>query len=160
MEKGLAFLILRGKDTFWGNDLVITENEIASLIRTKGAIFSACQLLIKNIGIDVNTISNVYIAGGFGRHLDVENAVRIGLLPDLERHKFHYVGNSSLLGALLVLMSEGNRKTMENIADKMTYLELNTEPSYMNEYTGALFLPHTELELFPSVKNLFNNKIQ
>lgn len=156
-KDGLAFLILMGKDTFWGNDLVITENEIASLIRTKGAVFSACRLLIKNIGIDFDTISNVYIAGGFGRHLDVENAIRIGLLPDLDRHKFHYVGNSSLLGALLVLMSDRNREKMLNLAEKMTYLELNTEPRYMNEYTGALFLPHTELELFPTVKDMFIN---
>ncbi|MCJ7579248.1 MAG: ASKHA domain-containing protein, partial [Candidatus Aminicenantes bacterium] len=153
-EKGPAFLILHGKDTFWGHDLVITEKEIASLIRTKGAIFSACQLLIKNIGIDFNNINNVYIAGGFGRHLNIENAIRIGLLPDLDRNKFHYVGNSSLLGSLLVLLSDKNRETIENLVDKITYLELNTEPRYMNEYTGALFLPHTEIELFPSVKIL------
>jgi len=159
-EEGLAFLILHGKDTFWGHDLVITENEIASLIRTKGAIFSACQLLIKNIGVDFNNIASVYIAGGFGRHLNVENAIRIGLLPDLDRNKFHYVGNSSLLGALLVLLSDKNREKIESLIDKMTYLELNTEPRYMNEYTGALFLPHTELELFPTVKNMFENKIQ
>ena len=158
-EEGLAFLILHGKDTFWGHDLVITENEIASLIRTKGAVFSACQLLIKNIGIDFNSIASVYIAGGFGRHLNVENAIRIGLLPDLDRNKFHYVGNSSLLGALLVLLSDKNREKIESLIDKMTYLELNTEPRYMNEYTGALFLPHTELELFPSVRNYLKTKI-
>lgn len=158
-EEGSAFVILQGKNTFWGNDLVITENEIASLIRTKGAIFSACRLLIKNIGIDFSQITNIYIAGGFGRHLDVENAIHIGLLPDLDRHKFHYVGNSSLLGALLVLMSDRNRETVENFIDKITYLELNTEPRYMNEYTGALFIPHTELELFPTVKDMFANKI-
>ena len=159
-EQGPAFLILSGKDTFWGHDLVITENEIASLIRTKGAIFSACQLLIKNIGIDFNTITGVFIAGGFGRHLNVENAIRIGLLPDLDRNKFHYVGNSSLLGALFVLLSDKNREKVESLINTMTYLELNTEPRYMNEYTGALFLPHTELELFPTVKNMFLNKIQ
>ncbi|MFC2166635.1 ASKHA domain-containing protein [Acidobacteriota bacterium] len=157
-EKGLAFLILNKKDTFWGHDLVITENEVASLIRTKGAIFSACRLLIKNIGIDFNNITSVYIAGGFGRHLNVENAIRIGLLPDLDRNKFHYVGNSSLLGSLLVLLSDKNREKVETLVDRMTYLELNTEPRYMNEYTGALFLPHTEVELFPTVNKLSINK--
>ncbi|MFC2168362.1 ASKHA domain-containing protein [Acidobacteriota bacterium] len=158
-EKGLAFLIMHGKDTFWGLDLIITENEIASLIRTKGAVFSACQLLIKNIGVDFNSIANIYIAGGFGRHLNIENAIRIGLLPDLDRNKFHYVGNSSLLGSLLVLLSDKNRKIIENLVDKITYLELNTESRYMNEYTGALFLPHTKLELFPTVKKLPVSKI-
>ncbi len=157
-EEGLALLILHGKDTLWGHDLVITENGIASLIRTKGAIFSACRLLIRNIGIDFDNIASVYIAGGFGQHLNIENAIRIGLLPDLDRNKFHYVGNSSLLGALLVLLSDKNRELIENLVDKMTYLELNTEPRYMNEYTGALFLPHTEVELFPSIKNLIVNK--
>jgi uncharacterized 2Fe-2S/4Fe-4S cluster protein (DUF4445 family) len=84
----------------------------------------------------------------------VENAIRIGLLPDLERERFHYLGNTSLLGAYLILISDENRKMVEDFAKKMTYIELNTEPSYMNEYTASLFLPHTDLNLFPSVKKL------
>ena len=154
-EEGPAFLIVKKEDSFWGKDIVITENDIASLIRTKGAVFSACALLLKNVGLDFEAIDFVFIAGGFGRYLNVENAVRIGLLPDLDRKKFQYMGNSSLLGALLVLLSEKNREMVENLANRMTYVELNTEPGYMNEYTGALFLPHTKMELFPSVKNFF-----
>lgn len=154
-EEGLSFQIVKGEDSYWGRDIVITQNDIASLIRTKGAIFSACALLLKNVGLNFQSIDSVYIAGGFGRHLNVENAVRIGLLPDLDRKKFQYMGNSSLLGALLVLLSETNRKKVEDLAGRMTYVELNTEAGYMNEYTGALFLPHTKTELFPSVKNLF-----
>jgi uncharacterized 2Fe-2S/4Fe-4S cluster protein (DUF4445 family) len=157
-DEGPAFLIVKKEDSFWGKDIVITENDIASLIRTKGAVFSACALLLKNVGLDFNAIDYVFIAGGFGRYLNVENAVRIGLLPDLDREKFQYMGNSSLLGALLVLLSEKNRKMVENLADRMTYVELNTEPGYMDEYTGALFLPHTKIELFPSVKNFFRAK--
>ncbi|MGD2296016.1 MAG: ASKHA domain-containing protein [Candidatus Aminicenantes bacterium] len=157
-EDGPAYLIAGGEDTYWGKDIVITENDIASLIRTKGAVFSACALLLKNVGLDFDSIENVFLAGGFGRHLDVENAVRIGLLPDLQRDKFQYIGNSSLLGALLILFSENNKKKVEELAGKMTYVELNTEPRYMNEYTGALFLPHTEMELFPSVSELFLSK--
>jgi len=77
-------------------------------------------------------------------------------LPDLERNKFHYIGNSSILGSYLILLSDKNREMVNKICKKMTYIELNTEPSYMSEYTGALFLPHTEMELFPSVKQIFN----
>ncbi|MDH5467175.1 MAG: ATP-binding protein, partial [Candidatus Aminicenantes bacterium] len=105
-------------------------------------------------GLVLDTIDSVYIAGGFGQHLNVENAVRIGLLPDIARDKFHYIGNSSLLGAYLILISEKNRGLADETADNMTYIELNTEPDYMNEYTGALFLPHTDINLFPSVKKL------
>jgi uncharacterized 2Fe-2S/4Fe-4S cluster protein (DUF4445 family) len=153
-DRGVGFLVEEARNTYWGHDLVLTERDIANLIRTKGAVFSACSLLLKQVGLTLDRIDAFYIAGGFGYHLDVENAIRIGLLPDLERSKFHYLGNSSLHGAYLMLISDRNRKLAEEISTKMTYVELNTEPSYMNEYTGALFLPHTDLSLFPSVKHL------
>ena len=155
-DEGKGFLIAEGKNSFWGKDLVITENDIKNLIRTKGAVFSACSLLLKNVGLNFDKIDSIYIAGGFGQHLNIENAVRIGLLPDIERKKFHYMGNSSLLGAYLILLSEKNKDLSNDTAEKMTYVELNTEPGYMNEYTGALFLPHTDIKLFPSVKKLIN----
>jgi len=155
-ENGLAFLVEEAQNTFWGKDIVITEKDISNLIITKGAIFSACSLLVKNVGIDFDDIDALYIAGGFGRYLNVENAVRIGLLPDLDRDKFHYIGNSSLLGAYLILLSDKNKSLTDEIANKMTYIELNTEPRYMNEFTGSLFLPHTDMALFPSVQKIFN----
>ena len=154
-EEGKGFLIEEGKKSFWGKDLIITENDISNLIRTKGAVFSACSLLLKNVGLSFDKIDSLYIAGGLGQHLNVENAVRIGLLPDLERDRFHYLGNSSLLGAYLILLSEKNKDLADEVAQKMTCIELNTEPNYMNQFTGALFLPHTDIKLFPSVKKIF-----
>lgn len=154
---GRCFRILEDNDCYWGRDLVITENDITNLIRTKGAVYSACSLLLKNVGLTCDMLDSVYIAGGFGRHLDIENAVRIGLFPDVDRGKFHYLGNSSLIGSYLILVSDGNRRLVDEITNKMTYLELNAEPGYMNEYTGALFLPHTHIEYFPSVKKLLDS---
>ena len=153
-ETGPGFLIESAGRSFWGRDLVLTERDIAALIRTKGAVFSACSLLLKNVGLSLDHIHAFYISGGFGQSLDIENAVRIGLLPDLPRDRFHYLGNSSLLGAYLILRSRKNKDLVDSIAGKMTYVELNTEPGYMNEYTGSLFLPHTDMDLFPSVKRL------
>lgn len=151
-ERGKGFRIEEGDKCYWEKDLIITENDMANLIRTKGAIFSACSLLLKNIGLSFEAIDAVYIAGGFGRYLNIENAIRIGLFPDLGRDKFHYLGNSSLLGAYLVLLSDKNAALVNEIAKCMTYIELNAEPDYMSEYTGSLFLPHTNLNLFPSAK--------
>jgi uncharacterized 2Fe-2S/4Fe-4S cluster protein (DUF4445 family) len=151
-ERGKGFRIVDGSESHWGRDLVITENDITNLIRTKGAVFSACSLLLKKIGLSFDAIDAVYIAGGFGLHLDIENAVRIGLFPDLRRDKFQYLGNSSLFGAYLILLSDKNEALVNEIAERMTYIELNTEPDYMSEYTGSLFLPHTDITLFPSVK--------
>jgi uncharacterized 2Fe-2S/4Fe-4S cluster protein (DUF4445 family) len=153
-EGGAGFLVERAAGTHWGHDLIITERDIANLIRTKGAVYSACSLLLKQVGLGLDEVEAFYIAGGFGHYLDVENAIRIGLLPDMDRERFHYLGNTSLLGSYLILISDENRKMVEDFAKKMTYVELHTEPSYINEYTGALFLPHTDLELFPSVKKL------
>ncbi len=158
IEEGKGFLVEKGLKTFWGKDLVITEKDISHLIRSKGAVYSACSVLLKSSGLDYDKIDSFYIAGGFGQRLNIENAVRIGLLPDVDRQKFHYLGNSSLLGAYLILLTEKNREFVNQVADKMTYLELNTEPTYMNEYTGALFLPHTEMDLFPSVKKFFSSR--
>jgi uncharacterized 2Fe-2S/4Fe-4S cluster protein (DUF4445 family) len=153
-EDGAGFLIEKDSRCYWGRDLVISEKDITNLIRTKGAVYSACAVLMKNIGLDLNRLDAVYIAGGFGEHLNIENAVRIGLLPDLERKRFRYLGNTSLTGAYLGLLSEKNRALVETIAAKMTYLELNAEPGYMNEYTGSLFFPHTDIGLFPTVKKI------
>jgi uncharacterized 2Fe-2S/4Fe-4S cluster protein (DUF4445 family) len=155
-DEGLAFVIVEGKKSFWGKDIILPEKDISDLIRTKGAIYSACSLLLKNVGLQYEKIDGFYIAGGFGQYLNIENAIRIGLLPDLERDRFHYIGNSSLLGAYLILLSDKNKDLVNAIAQKMTYVELNTEPSYMNEFTGSLFLPHTDINQFPSVKRILD----
>jgi uncharacterized 2Fe-2S/4Fe-4S cluster protein (DUF4445 family) len=154
-EEGKVFLVERASRTYWGKDIYLTEKDIANLLRTKGAVFSAFSLLLKHIGLGYDAIDSIYIAGGFGQHLDVENAIRIGLFPDLKRERFHYIGNSSLLGAYMVLVCDKNREIIQRIVKKMTYIELNTEPRYMNEFTGSLFLPHTDMDLFPSVKKIF-----
>lgn len=133
-------------------DLVITEVDIDSFIRTKGAIYSGAATLIRSIGSDFDTLDRVFIAGGIGNSLDIEKSIRIGLLPDIERSKFTYIGNSSLMGCYLTLLSEDARKTMEKIASTMTYIELSVYPDYMDEFISACFLPHTNLHLFPSVE--------
>ena len=96
---------------------------------------------------------HIYIAGGFGRFLDLENATIIGLIPDLPRERFRYIGNSSLMGSYMVVVSQDFRQRQLELARRMTYLELNTDPAYMEQYTGALFLPHTDPNLFPSVRS-------
>jgi uncharacterized 2Fe-2S/4Fe-4S cluster protein (DUF4445 family) len=155
-DSGEGFVIEKSSKSFWGRNLVITENDIDNLIRTKGAVFSACSLLLKNAGLAFDQVNSFYIAGGFGQNLVIENAIRIGLLPDLKRNKFHYLGNTSLIGAYLILLSKKNKDLVNALERMITYIELNAEPGYFNEYTGALFLPHTKRELFPSVERLLN----
>lgn len=146
-----CYEIVSSKESGTGKPLTISEPEIESLIRAKAAVYSALSLMLKQLEIDFKDLAGIYIAGGFGRFLDLEKAKIIGLIPDLPREKFHYVGNASLTGTYMSLVSQKHRDLRSKLAKRMTYLELNTDPSYMDQYTAALFLPHTNAKLFPSV---------
>ncbi len=133
-------------------DVEITEVDIDNFIRAKGAIFSAIQTMLVSLDFDVSMIDNVYVAGGIGSGINMQNAVNIGMFPDIPQEKFHYVGNSSLSGSYAMLLSTESERKVYEIAQNMTYMELSTVPSYMDEFIGACFLPHTDINLFPSVK--------
>jgi uncharacterized 2Fe-2S/4Fe-4S cluster protein (DUF4445 family) len=132
-------------------DVEITEVDIDNFIRAKGAIFSAIRTMLSSLDFDVSMIDDVYVAGGIGSGINMKNAVNIGMFPDIPIEKFHYIGNSSLSGAYLMLLStQAERKTYE-LASNMTYMELSTVPTYMDEFVGACFIPHTDTTLFPDV---------
>ena len=134
-----------------GREVSLNEVDIDNFIRAKGAIFSAIDTLLKSVDMTPECIDNVYVAGGIGSGINMKNAVNIGMFPDVELEKFHYIGNSSLTGAYaMVLSDEANAKCAEVTAN-MTYLELSTYPGYMDSFVAACFLPHTDRSLFPSV---------
>jgi uncharacterized 2Fe-2S/4Fe-4S cluster protein (DUF4445 family) len=151
-ESGREFIVAFKQESDSSDDIVISEADIENLKRAKAAIYSATAILIKHLGFDFTQVKKIFIAGGFGAYLDVESAVGIGLLPDLERSKFIFVGNSSLAGARSILLSYEAMREAEEIARNITYFELSVEASYMDEYMAALFFPHTDLMKFPSVK--------
>jgi len=134
-------------------DIVITEADIENLKRSKGAIYSATSILVKHLALEFSAVSKIFIAGGFGTYLDIEKAIRIGLLPDLERSKFVFIGNSSLAGSREILLSDSAMSQANALASKITYFELSVDPGYMEEYGQALFFPHTDLAKFPTVKS-------
>lgn len=148
------YVIVPASESVSGKDITISETDIENIIRAKAAIYSACNLMLEQVGMKFENIATIYIAGGFGRSLDLEKAMVIGLVPDLPREKFRYIGNSSLMGTYMVLLSKEYREKQLELARKMTYLELNTAPAYMDQYTGALFLPHTDINRFPTVKKM------
>jgi len=143
-----GFTLIRNPDTTCGRDIVITEADIDNLIRTKAAIYSACDCMLSNAGLDFSKINKVLIAGGFGRFIDVADAVRIGLFPDIALSNFVYLGNTSLAGATLALLSNKYREELRALPGRMTYVELSNDPRYMDAYVAALFLPHTDLKRF------------
>jgi len=133
-------------------EIVLTQVDIENIIRAKAAIFAGVNLLLNEVGLTTDMIERVYIAGGFGNFLDTEKAIILGMIPDLPRERFHFMGNTSIAGAYYCLLSERMRREAENIGAMMTYIELSVKGNYMDEFMSAMFLPHTEMSLFPSVK--------
>jgi uncharacterized 2Fe-2S/4Fe-4S cluster protein (DUF4445 family) len=115
-------------------------------------ILAAIKTLLDSLDMKFENLQNVFVAGGFGVHLDIDKAIMIGLLPDIPRERYKFVGNSSLAGARIALLSYQAFWQAEEIARRMSYLELSVHPNFMDEFMAALFLPHTQMELFPSVK--------
>ena len=133
-----------------GREVAINEVDIDNFIRAKGAIFSAIDVLLQSVGMTVDCIDKVYVAGGIGSGINMKNAVNIGMLPDVDLEKFHYIGNSSLAGAYAMVISDEAQKKCAEVAANMTYLELSTCPGYMDCFVAACFIPHTDRNLFPN----------
>ncbi len=128
----------------------ISENDIDNFIRAKAAIFSACVTMLNSVELDFDSVTKFYIAGGFGRYINIEKSQVLGLLPLLSEESFCHVGNSSLTGAFMALTSKKHRDKIEALASRITYIDLSTEPKYMDEYVAAMFIPHTDQKLFPA----------
>ena len=152
IEDGIPeYIIAYAHETETAAHVVITESDIDNLIKSKGAVFAAIKSLMDYIGLGFDTIDTLYVAGGFGSFLNIPKSVAIGLLPDIPLEKIKFIGNSSLTGARACLLSADAFETCLNISRSMTNIELSTHQPFTDEYIAALFLPHTDGKLFPSV---------
>jgi uncharacterized 2Fe-2S/4Fe-4S cluster protein (DUF4445 family) len=147
----LQFLLVAAKESGSGRDLVLTQSDVENLIRTKGAIYAAADSLVQGLGLSFADIRKIYIAGAFGNRLDVAHCITIGLLPDVPLDRIEFIGNSSVAGAKLAMTSRRLWDEAVSIRDRITYRELIVDPTYMEQFTSACFLPHTDLSRFPSV---------
>lgn len=144
------YVLATAEESETGREISINEVDIDNFIRAKGAIFSAIDTLLKSVDMTVDMIDSVYVAGGIGSGINMKNAVNIGMFPDVDLNKFHYIGNSSLSGAYAMVVSDEAAAKTAEVAANMTYLELSTYPGYMDSFVAACFLPHTDARLFPN----------
>ncbi|MCB2216591.1 ASKHA domain-containing protein [Desulfofustis glycolicus] len=152
-NKGIWEFVLAWKDdTQIDRDISLSEIDIDNLIRAKGAVYSGCMTLLEEVGLDMGTIERIILAGGFGSYIDLEKAMTIGLLPEIDPDRVIFIGNGSLMGARMSSLTNRIRKDVVEVTKKMTNFELSETPSYMDHYVAAMFIPHTEIEKFPGVK--------
>jgi len=137
-----------------GDDIVVTEADIDNLVRAKGAIFAGIKTLLESVALDWPDLEQIYVAGGFGKYLRIEQAQSIGLFPEVDVGKFIFVGNGSLLGARLVSFSKDMLKAARQVALTMTNIELSDNQSFMDHYMAAMFLPHTDMVYFPEMERI------
>lgn len=153
-EDGPEFVIAWENETASGKAISLSQAEIENLLRAKAAIFAGIRTMLGSLGLALDSVKEIYLAGGFGQHINIKDAVSIGMLPDLPPERYHFTGNSALKGAAAALLSQTARREMAAVARSMTHLELSVDNRFMEEFTAALFLPHTDMDLFPSVKGV------
>lgn len=150
-DNGPEFVLAWAKESGISKDIIITESDIKNLLRAKGAIFAGLRSMLDLVALEISLIDKVLIAGGFGNYLNLDDAIKIGLLPDLDKTRYQFVGNTSVKGAQAVLLSAEAYDQSLEISKKMTYLELSVGNTFMEEFVSATFIPHTDLNLFPSL---------
>jgi uncharacterized 2Fe-2S/4Fe-4S cluster protein (DUF4445 family) len=146
---GLEILVAPAAATAIGRDISITSADLETLLRSKAAVYAGAALLARRLGVEMSDLQRVYVAGGFGTYLDIANAIQIGLLPDVPVERVTFIGNGSVSGAKMALLSFEALRRAGDVAAAMTYRELSVDEAFMDEYVSALFLPHTDCGRFP-----------
>ena len=145
------FVLIDAQESGNGKEVFISQEDIDNVVTAKAAIFAAAKIVLDRLELDVSDVERLLLAGGFGNCINRENAIRIGLLPDLPLSKIHYVGNTSIWGAKLAACSAEAYRQMRAVSEATTYYDLLGSPDYVEQFRQAMFLPHTNIELFPSL---------
>ena len=148
---GYEYVLAWKDETGSDRDIVINEVDMDNFLRAKAAIYAGCRTLLQEVGLKVSDIEQIILAGAFGSFIDLDSAMTVGLLPEIDPDKVMYVGNGSLMGCKMSELSNHIRQDVVEVVHKMTSFELSEVPGFKDQYIGALFLPHTETSLFPRV---------
>jgi uncharacterized 2Fe-2S/4Fe-4S cluster protein (DUF4445 family) len=157
-DHGPEYVISWEENNAVDRDIVVTKVDIDNLLRAKAAIYAGFTVLAERVGVPLETVEQVLIGGSFGKYINVEKAVEIGLLPDMPWERFQFLGNTSIQGAYRGLLDRNARDRIEEIAAKMTYIELSADNTFYDAFMSALFLPHTDLSRFPTVQAAMNKE--
>jgi uncharacterized 2Fe-2S/4Fe-4S cluster protein (DUF4445 family) len=157
-KHGAEYVVTWADESDTGEDISVTAVDIDNLMRAKAAIYAGFSILARSVGLSLADVGQVLIGGAFGQYINVEKAIQIGMLPDMDYDRFHFLGNTSVRGAYMALLSREIRKRVTDVGQMMTYLELSVDNTFFEEFNAALFLPHTDESMFPSVKALMEDR--
>jgi uncharacterized 2Fe-2S/4Fe-4S cluster protein (DUF4445 family) len=157
-EHGPEYVVAWADQTQTGRDIVLTKVDVDNLLRAKAAIYAGFTILASSVGVNLADVQQLLVGGSFGKYINVEKAIQIGLLPDLPWDRIRFLGNTSVLGSYMALLSREAGERLRQIARKLTYIELSADNAFYEAFTAALFLPHTEIARFPSVAEIWEHE--
>ncbi|MFW6159204.1 MAG: ASKHA domain-containing protein, partial [Planctomycetota bacterium] len=132
--------------------VAMLQDDIDNVITAKAAVFAAARIVLARIDLEPSDVDRLFVAGGFGNYINLRNAIAIGLFPDLPLSDIAYVGNTSIWGAKLAALSSEARDALREITSRTTCYDLLGSTDYVEQFERAMFLPHTDLQLFPSLR--------
>jgi uncharacterized 2Fe-2S/4Fe-4S cluster protein (DUF4445 family) len=144
-------VVVPARESGTGKDLTLSQTDIDSLLRSKAAMHTILVTITNMIHISLEDLARFYIAGTFGSYIEPRSAITIGMIPDLPLDRYESLGNTAIEGATMALLSRRDRDAVHRIRDSITYTELNVNQEFMNLFSAAKFIPHTDRSLFPSV---------
>jgi uncharacterized 2Fe-2S/4Fe-4S cluster protein (DUF4445 family) len=150
-KDGLRFILVEGDRACDGKPVAFSQLDLDAMMRSKAAMYSILTTITSQVGVEFADLAAIYVAGSFGKHINPKSAITLGMMPDLPMDVFQPVGNSSLDGAVAVLLDGESRRRSLTLPGEITYLELNVNQDFMIRFSGCRFIPHTDPSLFPSV---------
>jgi len=158
MNGKYSFIIAKPNETKSGTPIVVTQSDIREIQLAKAAIYTGCSTLMRKRNIPIDLINKIFVAGAFGNYLNIENAITIGLLPDVPLSKIEFVGNAAGSGAIMSLISKEEREKAGEVARRTKYVELAIDPNFHMELAASMYLPHKNLNEFPTVKKILEKR--
>lgn len=137
-EEGYEFVLAWAKDSGIGQNIVLTQKDIRELQLAKAAIRAGVSILMKDLGISLEELDRVLLAGAFGNYISKASALQIGLLPNIPMEKIDTVGNAAGDGAKMILLSHVERKRAHDLAQRSDHIELSTRIDFQEEFVDAL----------------------
>ncbi|MBU0730512.1 MAG: DUF4445 domain-containing protein [Proteobacteria bacterium] len=148
-RSGFEYVLSFHEEASAEQDIVINEVDIENFIRAKAAIYAGIKTLVEEVGLQITDLEQIILAGAFGSYIDLDAAMSVGLLPEVDPDKILYVGNGSLMGAWMSELSNHIRQDVVEVVRRMTSFELSEVNGFNNQFIASLFLPHTDISLFP-----------
>lgn len=139
-KNSLEFLLVPAEVTGHERDITVSRQDVNEIQLAKAAIRAGQEILMVKAGITAEGIDEVIIAGAFGTYIDVPNAIKIGMFPDLPLERFHQVGNAAGMGAVQALVSAKYRSLIKDVIKEVDYIELTTYKDFQSEFVKAMYL--------------------